>query len=129
MPQLTDTHITQSDTPESNVVQGKHKHHLTECLHENSDPLSCKRARKKAASSAALTGSTSLSWQGLDTAALSDDGLDIQPINIDNSDLKDSRKNDDDEREREATKLDESDNAELGKSSIAYIWPHYLSDI
>ena len=129
MPQLTDTHITQPDTPKPNVVQGKCKCHPTECLHENSDPLSCKRARKKAASSAMLIGSTSLSQQGLDTAALSNDRLDIQPINIDDSDLEDSRKDNDNKGEREATEPDKSDDAKLGKSPITYIQPYYLSDI
>ena len=73
--------------------------------------------------------STSLLQQGLDTATSSNDRLDIQPININDSNLEDSRKNDDDEGEGEATELDESDDAELGKSPIAYIQPHYLSDI
>jgi len=135
MPQLTDTHVTQPDTPKPNVVQGKRRHRPTKHLHENGDPLSYKRARKKAASSAALTGSNpptasmSLLWQGLDTAASSDDGLNIQLINIDDSDLEDFRKDNDDEMEGEATELDERDDAELGKSPITYIWPYYLSDI
>jgi len=116
-------------------VQGKRKCCLTEHLCENGDPLFYKRARKKTASSAMLTGSnppiasTSLLQQGLDTATSSNDRLDIQPININDSNLEDSRKNDDDEGEGEATELDESDDAELGKSPIAYIQPHYLSDI
>jgi hypothetical protein len=125
MPQLTDTRITQPDTPDPNVVQGKHKCHPTECLYENGDPLSSKRAMKKAASSATLTvgnpptASMSLSRQGLDTATSSNDGLDRQPIDIDDSDLEDSRKDDDDEGE--ATEVDESDGAELGRSPIATI--------
>jgi hypothetical protein len=125
MPQLTDTHVTQPDTPDPNIVQGKRKCCLTERLHENSDPFSSKRATKKAASSAILTvsnppiASTSLSRQGLDTAASSNDRLDRQLIDIDDSDLEDSRKDDDDKGE--ATEADESDGAELGRSPIATI--------
>jgi len=47
---------------------------------------------------------------------LSNDGLDRQPIDIDDSDLKDSRKDNNDEGE--ATEVDKSDNAELGRSPI-----------
>jgi hypothetical protein len=118
MPQLTDTCVTQPNTPDPNVVQGMHKCCLTKHLHENGDPLAHKRARNKAASSTVLTvsnlptASTSLS-----TAASSNDRLDIQLIDIDDSDYEDFRK--DDDNEGEATELDKSDNAELSKSPIA----------
>jgi len=47
MPLLSDT---EPDTPDLNVVQGPRKRRLTQRLHENSDPLACKRPRKQAPS-------------------------------------------------------------------------------
>jgi len=44
MPQLTNTHVTQPDTPKPNIVQGKRKCRLTEHLCENGGPLSCQHS-------------------------------------------------------------------------------------
>jgi hypothetical protein len=48
---------TQPTPPNPTIVQGPHKQHLAQCLHENGDSLACKRAKKQA-SSAAPTLST-----------------------------------------------------------------------
>ncbi len=115
MPQLSDI---QPNTPNANIVQGSCKHHLTQCLHENGNPLACKRARKQASSSALtlsnlLTGSnpsvvsTSLLLQHSDTANSREDsvsnGLDIQPIDVDNSDIEETREDGDVDLEGQAT--------------------------
>jgi hypothetical protein len=131
MPQLSNT---QPNTSNTNVVQGPRKRRLTQCLHENGDPLAHKRARKQASSSTLtpsdpLTGSSppavgvSLLLQRSETANSSidnvSDGLDIQPIDVDNSDVEETREDGNANSEGEATEPDEDDEAELCKSSIS----------
>ncbi len=126
---------TQPNTPNTNVVQGPCKCHLTQHLHENGDPLACKRARKQASSSTLtlsnpLTGSnpsavsTSLLLQHPNTADSREDsvsdGLDIWLIDINNSNIKETREDGNVNLEGQATELDAEDNeAELCKSSIS----------
>jgi hypothetical protein len=55
MPLLSDT---KPNTPDLNIVQGPHKCCVTQYLHENGNPLACKRPRKQAPS-AMLTGGDS----------------------------------------------------------------------
>jgi hypothetical protein len=53
MPLLSNT---KPDTPDLNVVQGPRKRRPTQRLHENGDPLACKRPRKQAPSATLTVG-------------------------------------------------------------------------